>query len=431
MKQIIITIGVCMAFVCARAQEWSIELDGGLQGLQYDLPGAKVKQQLGGSLGLQYTFFFGKHFGLVTGINGGLYNTKTTLNDGTILSTPQIDETGSAFQYNVKTVNYSEKQKFIALNIPIMFQYHTSGDTQWYMNLGGKVFLPFNLNAKATADQLALSGDYPDSNIDVDDLPQHGFGTVSNWSGKTDYKLKPTVTASAATGISFKLGNGTRLYTGLYFDYGLTDMRNKDEQLSLVDYTAGGLQQNVKSNSVLKIQETGDVKLLGYGVQVRFWFGKKKPKPVPPAPPAPPKKEEPKKEPEPVVVPEPTPEPAPEPQVAAQTKVFQFTAEFGKVGNKILSANAKSDLDKIAEELNEYPDIPISIIGHTCDLGSDEINQKLGLDRANAVANYLQSKGVSRSRMEVSSAGSSQPLVPNTSEENRKQNRRVEIRATE
>jgi outer membrane protein OmpA-like peptidoglycan-associated protein len=92
-----------------------------------------------------------------------------------------------------------------------------------------------------------------------------------------------------------------------------------------------------------------------------------------------------------------------------------------------LSENQKSTLDDIAGVLNKYSDVNLLIIGNTCNIGYKNINQRKGLKRAEAGKEYLIEKGISQERIFVDSKGENQPLVPNTSGKNRKQNRRIEF----
>lgn len=68
---------------------------------------------------------------------------------------------------------------------------------------------------------------------------------------------------------------------------------------------------------------------------------------------------------------------------------------------------------------------PIFVEGHTDDLGGEAYNQKLSQFRAEAVRNYLVSKGISPSRIQAIGKGQLEPVIPNTSDENRAMNRRV------
>jgi outer membrane protein OmpA-like peptidoglycan-associated protein len=65
--------------------------------------------------------------------------------------------------------------------------------------------------------------------------------------------------------------------------------------------------------------------------------------------------------------------------------------------------------------------------GHTCDLGNDEHNQGLSERRAAAILAILSSQGVPASQLVPMGFGERQPAIPNTSEDSRRQNRRVVI----
>lgn len=96
-------------------------------------------------------------------------------------------------------------------------------------------------------------------------------------------------------------------------------------------------------------------------------------------------------------------------------------------GSASLSAHAQNALHTAAQTLVQYPDTTLTINGHTDNTGSDAINEPLSRNRAQAVASYLQSRGVNGSRLTTFGYGSRQPIASNATVEGRAQNRRVEI----
>ncbi|MCL2025884.1 MAG: OmpA family protein [Leptospirales bacterium] len=84
-------------------------------------------------------------------------------------------------------------------------------------------------------------------------------------------------------------------------------------------------------------------------------------------------------------------------------------------------------LDRVYAILERYRNYNVLIEGHTDDIGQEKYNQSLSERRAEAVLEYLVSKGVRRERLESTGLGKSVPLYPNTNEENRRRNRRVEF----
>lgn len=437
----IATIGFCL-LMCSfkgQSQEFGLELNGGIQGLRFDIAGGgQGKPQTGGGVNVHYIFPLSSHFGLLAGIGCGYYNTKVSPQNEATYSSWQVDNTGSAFQYNISTKGYSETQRFFGANIPVMLHYHTVGNnTQWYLNAGTKFILPFNAKIKAEAQQLNLSGYYPDFNVEVFNVPQHGFAAFNNWQSSRNIELKPTATISGSTGVSFKMGERMRLYAGVYIDYGLTDMKKADSYNSLIEYNTAGTG-NPLPGGVFSIGNTGQAKLFACGLQLKLGLERRKAKPVqqpspqpvpqivtpPAAPPQEPSKQVVQEE----IVQAPPAQPIPAPVMSvADSSVFKQPVTFGVLAQTTIPENAYPRLDSMVAILNKYPGTQLEIVGHTCNIGTENENIKVGEERAKAVAAYLQSKGVPSERMHIRSAGLSDPIVPNNSSLNRQLNRRVTI----
>jgi outer membrane protein OmpA-like peptidoglycan-associated protein len=98
--------------------------------------------------------------------------------------------------------------------------------------------------------------------------------------------------------------------------------------------------------------------------------------------------------------------------------------DFGKTD---LQETNKMNLRKLSESLKQYPDTELLIEGHTDNVGSDSFNQNLSQNRAAAVANYLNSVGISMARLRPEGRGEAQPIASNDNDSGRQQNRRVEI----
>ncbi|GHT36590.1 hypothetical protein FACS189434_14720 [Bacteroidia bacterium] len=87
----------------------------------------------------------------------------------------------------------------------------------------------------------------------------------------------------------------------------------------------------------------------------------------------------------------------------------------------------KSRLNDIVADPAQYNSNKYLIIaeGHTCDSGREDFNMQLSKQRAEIVKDYLMSKGFSIDNIVPVGKGKTTPVVPNTSEDNRKINRRV------
>ena len=93
----------------------------------------------------------------------------------------------------------------------------------------------------------------------------------------------------------------------------------------------------------------------------------------------------------------------------------------------VVKPQFRKTLDSVATVLNTYPDSTIVVSGHTDTTGTDAINNPLSVNRASSVASYLESQGISTSRITSRGYGSKQPIASNATESGRAQNRRVEI----
>ncbi|QSE97294.1 OmpA family protein [Fulvivirga lutea] len=96
-----------------------------------------------------------------------------------------------------------------------------------------------------------------------------------------------------------------------------------------------------------------------------------------------------------------------------------------------LKDNSKTELKKIISFLKDNPKVRIEIVGHTDNDGNDSYNQELSLKRAESVVEYLKNAGIDQSRLYFKGKGASNPLVPNTTEENKSLNRRIEFKIVE
>ena len=84
-------------------------------------------------------------------------------------------------------------------------------------------------------------------------------------------------------------------------------------------------------------------------------------------------------------------------------------------------------IDALKKTVMAWPAVDINVIGHTDTVGSHEVNDKLGLERAHIIAAFLQSSGLTHLHIEATSRGKRELLVPTDDNVANEQNRRVEI----
>jgi OOP family OmpA-OmpF porin len=129
--------------------------------------------------------------------------------------------------------------------------------------------------------------------------------------------------------------------------------------------------------------------------------------------------------------PPPPPAPIPVPPPPIERKVQQKTTlaadalfDFDKA---VLKPEGKAAIDDAVSKFGNVRIDSITATGHTDGIGTDAYNDKLGLRRAQAVKDYMVSKGIPADKIQVDSKGKRQPVADNKTKEGRAKNRRVEI----
>jgi outer membrane protein OmpA-like peptidoglycan-associated protein len=507
--------------------EISINGGVGLSSLQYDPSTGKHKIGFGGQAGLGYTFFFSPHWGLRTGAEIAFYQAKTNLLDFTDSYNVTGVTAADNYTYTYKLNKYSESQKALYVNIPLMLQYQTGGKQKFFLAFGAKVGFPVKATAQTNDYSLTAEGYYPAEGRTYYDLPQYGFGTFDYKGSKTDLDFSLNLMASAEIGAKWKIGKKNALYTGIYADYGFRNIQKTNDKVFVQN---AGVGSNPSISPIVESQHAGKaftdkIAPLAVGLKIRFAFslGKNFQKPVYEEiivenmdfdnDGVPDNIDKCPNTPEGIQVNENgcpldtdndgvpnyldncpnTPEgiqvdvngcsidtdkdgvadyldkcpntpvgisvdsdgcsqdsdgdgiadyldACPNtvgikenngcPEVKATVKQIFEKALQGiqfETGKDVIKAVSFPILNDIENIMNENPAYNLQINGHTDDSGTYEINQILSEKRANAVKDYLVSKGVEANRLTAQGFGESKPVVPNTSEANRTKNRRVEF----
>ena len=457
MKKIIFSISfILLGFAGLYAQhEISIHGSGGLSTLRYDLSEGKRSGRLGGNFGGGYHYFFNPRWALGAGVEFALYSAKTDLSDF-MNEYMTVDYEGNDFEFRTVFDKHKEIQHGMMLQIPLMLQFQEGefkNGRQFYAAAGLKMGLPVGGNYK-TKFTVVNSGYYEYERYRYETDRFMGFGSFDDkYNGSFDFKA--AFLAAAEVGIKWYLNENMSLYTGVYLDYGLNNIlktANASSMPSIFEYNAAD-PPNFEVNSVLNSQYTRDasarlftdkVSPIAAGVTLRLAF-----RVAPRA--AVIDEQEP-------VIPEREPEPEPDDdseRLAAEEaerrakeeqeqreeaerarreaiEIIQQPINDYHLGQTIPGAYQMQRLDERIELLQQYPDMKVFIHGHTCDIGTRDANERVGIGRDVKAREYLISKGIDASRIVgVDCKRDTRPVVPNTNETNRRINRRVEIEVVE
>ncbi len=432
--------------------ELSVMGAGGVSTLRYNLTAGDNPLRPGFQFGLGYNYFITPRLDVGTGVEMGFYYNRVTLDEGTSFSS-KISILGYKDTYHMdymaRATGYVEKQRTVMVNIPISIRYNMplTGRTALFLSAGYKLGLPVSTSFRTTTDFVQTSmleqidGGYRYEFVEdlEEEQANFGIGHKDGWKNKGDYRLGMSHSLTGEAGLRFALKGTKRLYAGAFIDYGMNCIRSEGKSNATIVNPSYSLligsAFNRGGSSVLEIPGAAShVRTLAFGLKLRLAFSPRCAKPVPaviPCAPAP--------KPEPAPAPAPAPKPAPvvmtpaptapaQTLTAAERQLIASRITYGDVNNTSLSENSREILDMVATLMQDKPWLNLIVEGHTCDLGSDAVNERLGMQRAQAAADYLASKGVDSSRVSVLSKSSREPLVPNTSEDNRRINRRAELK---
>jgi outer membrane protein OmpA-like peptidoglycan-associated protein len=455
--------------------EWNVWAAGGWQALYYQTSYGSREDKAGGIFGLGYGHYFSEHWGFLLGMELSLYQSGFKMNNlHDNYDAADLDPYHSQkINFRYHTDNYKETQQLLNLNIPLMLQYQTYAwnNNRIYTAFGFKLGIPLESKYRSKNTTVTSTGYYYDWWQELDDEREYlGFGIFNNQPGSGKLNSGLSCIGTVEAGIKWNLGNKTDLYTGVYFDYGFNNIVKGDRHKQFVEYCSYETGQFKTINSTLNSQYTyeqggetktftGKVSPIALGLKLRLGIGtcpKSKTAEKEDAP------EKPSKEKETL-----TPEqarkaklraminrPADENEIEMEEagsimpdekelkeEQRRAVSEYGssvrgvinvemegyELDQSILTPRMERILDNKIAQIRETYGSNISIVceGHTCDVGNDAYNMKLGQKRAEEVRKFLINKGFSSNRVIATSKGQYSPVVPNTNEVNQKKNRRV------
>ncbi len=112
--------------------------------------------------------------------------------------------------------------------------------------------------------------------------------------------------------------------------------------------------------------------------------------------------------------------------IAATGKTLIYGIYFD-TASATIKPESEPALGEMAKLLQSKPELKVFVVGHTDNVGTLELNLKLSSDRAAAVVKALVARGIASGRLKAAGVGPYCPVGPNSSDQGRAQNRRVEL----
>jgi OmpA-OmpF porin, OOP family len=243
------------------------DVGGGIHDLNYGVSSGTVKAGYGYSASVGYSYFFEPHWGLQTGVAIQSFEAQSSING--LLTMPAVDSKGDAYQFRNQYTNWQEKQQALFVDVPLTVQYRHffNKSIGLLASFGGQVSIPVSGSYKTTGGEMRTSGYYSRWNVELYDLPLHGFTNYSSaFSG--DLSLKAAFSCIADVGWLVKLTDKTSLYLGGYLDYGLNSIISAG--------TKPVYQPDGTYSGTLASDQAKEVKPIAFGIKAGlYWsFGK-------------------------------------------------------------------------------------------------------------------------------------------------------------
>ena len=254
MQKLISLLISLVIFTYIPAQEsggyFYFNLGSGHHNLSYEPQNGMMTAKIGCTANLAFSCFFTPTVGFQTGIGVQSFNALSTLN--LTESTTAIDSDGDQYVFKSNFINWQENQQVLFLDIPLTGQFRKllNSNLGLLATVGAKISIPLSSTYRTTGGEIVTSGYYSQWNVELTDMPQHGFTTITqSYTGK--YSLKPTYMAIAEFGGIYKISEKIDLYAGAYFNYGLNNVLKADtKMLLMLDKTYNGVWSSYQITSI-------------------------------------------------------------------------------------------------------------------------------------------------------------------------------------
>ncbi|OYX83076.1 MAG: hypothetical protein B7Y83_12700 [Flavobacteriales bacterium 32-34-25] len=269
----IIGITVCLISQ-AMAAQFYVGVQSGIGNIQSDVKETIAGNRLGGALKAGYVYSLTNHIGIGTGLEFSQYKQEVSLiNTSGTLTNYEVDPSGSAFVYNVTTGSYNEKQTLHAVQIPLFLQYkrNINKGIDFNFRAGAKYFLPVKYKIDARASYVNGAAYYPDVNLNIDNLPEYGFGGHSNYAATGEYETKGIVMSMFELGFTFDMGTKNSLYAAMFFENGYGSVLDQNTDKSYIGYHPTSVVDR-KANGLYSTDKDAKLRPVAFGVTLGWNF---------------------------------------------------------------------------------------------------------------------------------------------------------------
>lgn len=241
---------------------YEIGLNGsaGLSALHFTTAdGSKPSYSAGYAFGWDIAMIWNDFWSFRTGVNMTSYHASVSFKQKetrNLITTPAGLPTNSHFYMEAKYRGYEEQHKVLYLRIPLMAQYRmpTGVNHYYYVSAGLQTGIRANATCFIHSDEIVTKG-YSEYTMQYyENMSVHGFDLYSNIKSTGKTNLGIAFSGALETGLIWKLKNEMALYTGVFLDCALNDIRKGNPEKEPVVYSETGVHT---FNSIINSQNDG------------------------------------------------------------------------------------------------------------------------------------------------------------------------------
>lgn len=259
MRNIILVIGFSVLSLSLAAQNrtskktsLSVNVVYGISGLTGSISDGNLELSQGTQYSLEGSYFVSSFVGLGIGVGYADYASTAKVNSYNS-SIATIDEDEDNLEYRVKGVDISEKEKITAFEIPLFLTFRPirSSKLHFEANAGVKISVPISSSYNYTNGTITTIGYYEKYNLELTDIPNHGFQTIDAAGLTGKLSTKTAFSVFARMGVVIPIGK-LGLHIGVYGSYGINPIL-KPEYNALATYPGIYYSASSLSNKIILV----------------------------------------------------------------------------------------------------------------------------------------------------------------------------------
>jgi len=247
-------------------------IGGGYHSMNIDLSeGGDKNGRFGATAGAYYRYAYWRNVHLFTGLGATLYSERSKYDNLVTEVYGVHPDNGKQYTFKAAFINWEEIQRTVNLELPVgAFYTNFINRSIWRFMVGGGVKLEIPIVKRYVTDNgsegvMKRSGYFQDTNVEYDDLDNHGFYSSTSFNGKATTRFA-NVALFCDAGLSYPIDAERSIYFGFYFSHGLLNL-SKGSGKDLFNPESNSYSGIVSSNLVDKAYQ------MAVGLRVAYTIG--------------------------------------------------------------------------------------------------------------------------------------------------------------